>query len=649
MTLSTFLIQMLNGLADASALFLVASGLTLIFGVTRIVNFAHGSFHMLGIFIAYTLVTRIGASVTGFWSAVLLSALAVGVVGALIEVVVLRRIYRAPELFQLLATFALVLIFKDLVLYVWGAEELFGPRAPGLEGAVTILGQRFPSYDLVLIVLGPAVLGALWLLLKRTRWGTFVRAATQDREMVGALGINQSTIFTAVFALGCFLAGLGGALQGPRMPANLALDMDSIGSAFAVVVVGGMGSLPGAFVAALIIAELKALCIALGNVSIFGFAFSTSKLTLIVEFVVMAVVLVVRPWGLFGKPSAVVAGAASQEPVLRPASLSMRRVTMVAIAALALLPLATSAFPYLTVLGVDILIAVLFAASLHFIMGPGGMHSFGHAAYFGLGAYGAALFVRSAGLDMELGLLLGAALAALGALVFGWFCIRLSGVYLAMLTLAFGQLVWAVIYQWDAVTGGSNGVIGLRVPEWLDSREAYYYLVLSIVVLSLWFLRRALFSPFGYAMRAGRDSELRADAIGIDVKRFQWMAFVIAGTFGGVAGALFAYAKGSISPESIHVAKSIDGLVMVLLGGIQTLAGPLVGATVFVWLQDTVIRYTEYWRAVMGAIILLLVVAFPQGIVGFASSLLAFRGRVDETASSKPEVAHTMLAKESRI
>jgi branched-chain amino acid transport system permease protein len=648
MSVATLLIQLLNGLADASALFLVASGLTLIFGVTRIVNFAHGSFHMLGIFIAYTLVSRIGASVTGFWTAVLLSALAVGAVGALIEVVILRRIYRAPELFQLLATFALVLIFKDLVLSVWGAEELFGPRAPGLEGAVMLFGQRFPSYDLVLIVLGPVVLGLLWLLLKRSRWGTLVRAATQDREMVAALGINQSTIFTTVFALGCFLAGLGGALQGPRMPANLGLDMDSIGSAFAVVVVGGMGSLPGAFVAALIIAEIKALCIALGNVSILGYAFSASKLTLIVEFVVMAVVLVVRPWGLFGRPAGIVAGAVSQEPVLRTAGPMARRLTIAAIAGMILLPILTPTFPYMTVLAVDILIAVLFAASLHFIMGPGGMHSFGHAAYFGLGAYGAALFVRMAGLGMEFGLLLGAAVAALGALIFGWFCVRLSGVYLAMLTLAFGQLVWAVIYQWDAVTGGSNGLIGLRVPPWLNSREAYYFLTLSIVVLSLWLLRRALFSPFGYAMRASRDSELRAGAIGINVKRIQWIGFVIAGLFGGVAGSLFAYAKGSISPEAIHVAKSIDGLVMVLLGGVQTLTGPLVGATVFVWLQDAVVRNTEYWRAVMGAIILLLVVAFPLGIVGFVTSFISSRTRI--RAGRCPTALHqAALACDSKV
>src|SRR5260221_9201573 len=234
-----------------------------------------------------------------------MAALAVGVVGACVEVLLLRRVYRAPELFQLLATFALMLVIKDAALWMWGPEDLLGPRAPGLGHAVPILGRMFPTYDLFLIVVGPLVLGALWLLLTRTRWGTLVRAATQDREMVGALGVNQAWLFTAVFSLGTMLAGLGGALQLPREPANLGLDLQTIGDAFVVVVVGGMGSIPGAYVRALLIAEIKAICIGIGNVELFGIAFSFSKLTLVVEFLVMAVVLVVRPWGLMGKPQAV--------------------------------------------------------------------------------------------------------------------------------------------------------------------------------------------------------------------------------------------------------------------------------------------------------------------------------------------------------
>ncbi|MBS0509503.1 MAG: branched-chain amino acid ABC transporter permease, partial [Proteobacteria bacterium] len=313
MDFSGLLAQLLNGLAGASTLFLVAAGLSLIFGVTRIINFAHGSLYMLGLYVAYSSVEHLAGAI-GFWPALLLAPLAVGLLGAAVERLLLRRIYRAPELLQLLATFALVLIIKDAALWLWGPEELFGPRAPGLlAGAVNLLGRRFPAYDLLLIAIGPLVLALLTLLLRRTHWGRLVRAATQDREMLGALGVNQAWLFTGVFALGAALAGLGGALQLPREPASLELDMLTIGAAFVVVVVGGMGSLPGAFVAALLIAELKAACIWLGVVQVAGLELHFPKLTLVVEFLVMAVVLVWRPWGLLGRPQGAARGLGAPE------------------------------------------------------------------------------------------------------------------------------------------------------------------------------------------------------------------------------------------------------------------------------------------------------------------------------------------------
>ncbi|MEI2417950.1 ABC transporter permease [Orrella sp. JC864] len=621
MTLAGLLVQLLNGLAEAATLFLVAAGLSLIFGVSRIVNFAHGSLYMLGLYVAYSLAERYGATALGFWGSVLLAALAVGVLGALVEMLLLRRIYRAPELFQLLATFALVLVINDAALWLWGAEDLLGRRAPGLGGAVEILGRAYPVYNLVLIALGPLVLGLLWLLLARTRWGMLVRAATQDRAMLSALGVNQAWLFTSVFALGAMLAGLGGALQLPREPASLSLDLRVIGEAFVVVVVGGMGSIPGAFVAALLIAEIKALCVALGTVSILGVAVEFPRLTLVVEFLFMALVLVFRPWGLFGKPQGASRGTAPIEAPLRPASRRLRLAALALFAVLAALPLLAHSHPYAVILMQDVLVAALFAASLHFMMGPGGMHSFGHAAYFGLGAYGAALLLRGLSLPMEAALLFGPLAAALGALVFGWFCVRLSGVYLAMLTLAFAQIVWSVVFQWDAVTGGSNGLIGLWPSAWLSAGPAYYYLTLALVAGSVLLLRRAVFSPFGLALRASRDAPLRALAIGVPVQGVQWAGFVIAGLFAGLAGSLFAFSKGSISPDALGIGKSVDALVMVLLGGIQSLAGPLAGAAAFTTLQDEIMRATDYWRALFGAVILLLVLLFPQGLAGAAGQL----------------------------
>jgi branched-chain amino acid transport system permease protein len=583
---SAVLLQFLNGLAGASSLFLVAAGLSLIFGVSRIVNFAHGSLYMLGMYLAVWLSAKVG-----FWASVPLAALAVAFAGMLIEMLLLRRIYRAPELLQLLATFALVLIIKDLALWAWGPEDVLGPRAPGLTGAVTIAGRPFPEYDLFLIVLGPAVFAALHLLLHRTRWGVLLRAATEDREMAGALGVNQRWLFTSVFALGAALAGLGGALAIPREPASLEVDLALVSDAFVVVVVGGMGSIPGAFLAALLIGEIKAFCIGLGY----------SKITLVAEFIVMAAVLIVRPWGLLGRPLAVARAAVLAES-FDPGS---RKVVLLAVAALAALPLLSDG--YSLVLLTDVFVFALFAVSLHFLLGPGGMASFGHAAYFGLGAYAAALLLLRWKLPMELALAAAPLAAAAGAALFGWFCVRLSGIYLAMLTLALAQIVWSVAFQWDALTGGSNGLVGIWPAPWLASRTAYYLLTLACCALGIAALWRITAAPFGYALRASRDSPLRAGAIGIDVRAQQWAAFILAGLFAGLAGALFAFSKGSISPETLSVPRSVDGLVMVLLGGLQTLTGPVLGAAAFTWLEDVVSREIAYWRAAMGAVVVALV------------------------------------------
>ena len=618
--LQALLFQGLDGLAAASGLFLVAAGLSLIFGVTRIINIAHGSLYMLGTYAAATIASRVAGGF-GFWGGIVATAILIGLVGAAIEIVLLRRIYRAPELFQLLATFALVLVISDAVLWLWGPEDLLGPRAPGLRGAIEVLGRRLPSYNLFLIFVGPLVLLALHLALARTRFGRLVRAATQDRDMVGALGVNQAALFTAVFALGSLLAGFGGALQIAREPANLLTDLVVISDAFVVVVVGGMGSITGAYLAAVLISEIKALCISIGVVSFAGATVNFSKLTLVAEFLVMAIVLIARPYGLLGRPQAIVRAIAAPDDPIRPASTALKAAGVVVVIALVLAPLLARNTPYALVLGIDVLIAVLFATSLHFIMGPGGMHSFGHAAYFGLGAYGAGLLVKWAGATLPLGLLLAPLAALAGALVFGWFAVRLSGVYLAMLTLAFAQIVWSIASQWTEVTGGSNGILGIWPTAPFDSRATFFLLTAALVVLGVLVLRRVIFAPFGYAMRAGRDSALRAEAIGIDVRRVHWMGFALAGAVCGVAGGLFAFAKGSISPETIDVGRSIDGLVMVLLGGIQSLIGPIVGASVYTVLQDTVMRQTEYWRAMLGAIILALVLLFPDGIAGGLAKL----------------------------
>jgi branched-chain amino acid transport system permease protein len=212
--------------------------------------------------------------------------------------------------------------------------------------------------------------------------------------------------------------------------------------------------------------------------------------------------------------------------------------------------------------------------------------------------------------------------ALVAALVFGWFCVRLSGVYLAMLTLAFAQIVWSIVFQWDALTGGSNGIVGVWPPEWLSARTHFYLFALAVVALALVALAQLVRSPFGFALRAARDSPARAAAVGIDVVATQWRAFALAGAFAGLAGGLFAFSKGSISPETLAIPRSVDALVVVLLGGLNASFGPLIGAATFTFLQDTLARGSEYWQAMLGAGILLLVTVFPNGIGGTLQRLL---------------------------
>lgn len=600
--------QFLTGLASAASLFLVASGLSIIFGVTRIVNFAHGAFYMLGAYVAFTLTERFSGAV-GFWGGIFAAALIVAVIGVLVEMTLLRRIYRAPELFQLLATFGLTLMAEDLVVLIWGPDDLLGRRAPGFEGAVDFLGQNIPAYDLFLIVLSPIVLGVLWLMFQRTRWGVLVRAATQDRDMVAALGVNQKWLFTSVFALGIFLAALGGALQIPRDAVHHAMDLRIIVDVFVVVVIGGLGSIMGAFVAAVLVSELNAF-----GILIFP------KISLVLMFLVMAAVLIVRPWGLFGSPEI----SARRTPGLtitpwRPLTSGERMVAMMTLIAAAALPLIGGS--YALTVGSEIAIFVIFAASLQLLMSVGGLASFGHAAYFGLGAYGIAFFAKFAGLPMMACLLLGPLLGGLGAAVFGFFAVQLSGVYFAMLTLAFAQIVWSIAFQWSAVTGGDNGILGIWPEKWAAGPASFYWITLGVAALAVTALRIIVFSPFGFALRALRDSPLRGEAIGIDGKRIQWIAFVIAGIVAGVAGALFAYLKGSVFPDSLGISLSVDALVMVLLGGVETVSGAIVGAIVYKALNVWLVSQTDLSKLVLGGVIILITVGFPKGLVGMLETI----------------------------
>ena len=600
--------QLFSSLASASTLFLVAAGLSLIFGVTRIVNFAHGSFFMIGAYVGLLLASF---ATTGFlyWAAVLGAALVAGLCGLLLELLVLRRVYRAPEMVQLVACFGFALIVQDGIILLFGAEDQIGPRAPGFTGRFELLGQSIPHYDLLLIMLAPLVLLLLHMLMKHTRFGLWTRAATDDRDMLAALGVNQSLLFSAVFFLGALLAGLGGALQLPKAGAHAGMDLEILAAAFVVVVCGGMGSISGAYIAALLISLAE----------VFAIRFLPES-ALFTMFLVLALILWLRPHGLFGQPEAQASFAPSdlaEKPAFQPLSRQIKIALPGALILLCAMPLLLSAshLPLLT----DLLIMSLFAASLFLVVGVSGLMSFGHAAFFGIGAYATALLVTKSTIAMPYAILIAPVAGGLIAGLAGFLFLRLKGVYFAMLTLAFAQVLWSLAQQWIDVTGGENGILGLWAPAFMG-RNGTYYLVLVAVALALAGLYILIFSPFGFAVRAVRDSALRARALGLDPRRLHTRILAIAGAAAGLAGGLHALAKGSVFPDVLEAARSFEGLIMIYLGGIASLFGPLLGSSVLTLMEDMLGRY-DIWRLTLGLSILMIVLLAPQGIAGTTHTL----------------------------
>jgi branched-chain amino acid transport system permease protein len=487
----------------------------------------------------------------------------------------------------------------DAVRWLWGTENRMGPSPAGLSGAVPILGQLFPAYELAMLVAGPAVALGLWALLRHTRWGILIRAATHDREMVGALGVDQARLFTGVFVLGSWLAGLAGGLQAPRQAISLGMDSAVIAESFVVVVVGGMGNVFGALLAAVLIGLLQA----------FGILWLPRELQLPLVFLLMAGVLVLRPWGLLGRAEAppLFAGGPPPRPALP------RWLPLGLLGLLLLLP------PMLPPFGIwlltQALALALVAGSLQLLIGTAGMVTFGHAAYFGLGAYGAAMALTLLGAGLPVALLAGVALAAILAGLFGAFCVRLSSIYFAMLTLAFAQIVHAVVHQWYDVTGGDNGIVGVWPPATLATPLRYYYVCLGVAALGLWLLHRVTGSPFGLLLRAARDHAGRCEAIGVNVQAHRLLAFVVAGACAGLGGGLFVFLQGSAFPAYLGIPVSVQGLLMVLLGGIQSLAGAVLGAGLYAALDAAVAGYTDYWQILLGVILMGLVLAFPDGLL----------------------------------
>jgi branched-chain amino acid transport system permease protein len=283
--------QFMGGLTAAMFLFLIASGLSLVFGVMRVLNFAHGSFYMIGAYLAWQVVNWLQPMPERFWPAVLAASFGVALLGAIVERLLLRHLYDREELYQLLFTYALVLVLGDAAKFLWGTQQLSVSRPPVLGGGIEIFGTLVPHYNLFIMLFGPLVALSVWLMLTRTTMGRMVRAAAFDREMLGALGANVGWLYTGMFALASFLAGLSGALVTPIQSIVPGMDVEIIVQAFIVVVIGGLGSFWGTFLGSVIYGQV----LSFGILIFPGFS-------LFSVFALMAVILILRPWGLLGRP-----------------------------------------------------------------------------------------------------------------------------------------------------------------------------------------------------------------------------------------------------------------------------------------------------------------------------------------------------------
>jgi branched-chain amino acid transport system permease protein len=282
--------------------------------------------------------------------------------------------------------------------------------------------------------------------------------------------------------------------------------------------------------------------------------------------------------------------------------------------------------PLYTYLATDVAIWALFAISLNLLVYTG-LVSFGHAAYFGVGAYTCGLLMKQAGLAFLPAFLAGGVVAALFAAVYGYFCVKLTKVYFAMLTLAFAWITWAVCFRWNEVTGGDQGLSGVPSPnlDWMEtlpliggrtSADYFHFLTVILVALGIWAARRIVNSPFGLILTTIRDNPERAESIGIDVRLFQHVVFIIAGFLAGLAGALFGIFNRGVYPDFMYWTKGAEVLIMTLLGGMGTFYGPAVGALLILWLNQEITAITEYWSLVLGIILGVLILMLPAGVLG---------------------------------
>lgn len=602
------------GLVNGSFYALLSLGLALIFGLLNVLNMTHGALYMMGAFVALAAAQFLGV---GYLPGLAIATAGTGLFGILIERCLLRRTYGLDPLYGFMLTFGLATVIQGLFQVGFGSTGL--PFAPPdwLSGGIDLGFIFFPAYRLWVVLVASTVCLALWAVIERTQAGSVLRAASENAAIAEALGVRVPKIFTATFGLGAALAGLAGALAAPIYQVSPLMGADIQLVAFAIIVIGGMGSIGGTIVASYSLATIESLTQAFypqaANIVIFAF---------------MCVVLLVRPQGLFGisvvrrhdfQAARLPIGDGGDDDASR--SGFARHLSAAAILA-ALLVLPWIVYPiYL----MKIFCFAIFAASFNFLLGFAGIVSFGQAALFGTAAYVTAHAMKEWAWAPELAMLAGVGAATLLGLGMGALAIRRRGIYQAMITLAIAQMVYFVYLQAD-FTHGEDGI--QSVPRGLlfgviDLRNDMAVYLLSVVALLAVFLglRRLLASPFGMMLVAIRDDERRALSLGHNVNAFKLAAFGIAAACAGLAGALSAVVFQLATLSGVHWHLSGEAVLMALIGGIGTLAGPLVGAAVVVTMQQFLAPFGAWVLVIQGAVFAVCVLMFRNGIVARGEAL----------------------------
>ncbi|WP_247004228.1 ABC transporter permease [Halosolutus gelatinilyticus] len=599
----------LNGLALSMLYILIASGFAVIFGITDVLNFAHGIFYMLGAYLALTVVDATGS----FFLALFLAPLAVAGIGVLIERLTLHHIYDRSPLYHVLITFGVLLVVTDLVEIVWGTGTQFFQTPDALSGAATVGPIMYPRYRLFTIVAGAVVALATWLLFRYSDFGLIVRAGAQDQGTVRLMGVDISKYYTLVFGLGTLLAAIAGVLAAPFLSVNPEMGNGALIVAFVIVAIGGLGSFGGSIVAGIIVGLAQTAA----NTFV-------PELSGFVFYILLLAVLLLKPEGILGAYEIRDQSAKlSYDETIPPVNLTDRKV-LSALFVLLLLPF-VGLNTFMSMYGVG-LVALMFvwgilALSLDTVTGYTGLISFGHAAFYGIGGYAVALGTIHVTNSFLLGLVLAMLFAGIVAWLVGAVSARLSGLYFAVVTFAVAQMLYELSVTWSDFTGGSNGLAIDRVElvGVIDVSETltFYYVSLALLVGLYYFAKRIMYSPFGLQLKAIRESERRAAFLGYDTNKAKRRIFAISGAIGGVAGALFVTHQTFTSPETLVWIVSGDALFAMILGGVGTLFGPIIGGAVLIGLDQILTIYFDHWRLILGLIMIVIVLFAPRGLVSF--------------------------------